>query len=138
MIYIFFAIWILIAAATFIARSRRTVHIMCGLYLATHLAFAIKLLALGGYLTTSGEFFTFDQAGTLFYILLAVVSTYVIVHSVEYLKDDKIENYRVYFSLLLLLITAITGVYFANNIAITWILLETTTLCGAGILYHRH
>ena len=37
----------------------------------------------------------------------------------------------------MLLITAITGVYFANNIAITWILLETTTLCGAGILYYR-
>ena len=38
---------------------------------------------------------------------------------------------------MMLLTTAITGVYFANNIAITWILLEATTLCGAGILYYR-
>ena len=43
-----------------------------------------------------------------------------------------------YFALLLLLTAAITGVYFANNIAVTWILLETTTLCAAGIIYHRH
>lgn len=138
MIYLFFAIWLIVAAGTFFARSRRTVHIMCGLYIATHLAFALKLFLGGDYLSTSGEFFTFDEAGTLFYVLLAIVSTYVIIHSVEYLKDDKIENYRTYFALLLLLITAITGVYFANNIAVTWILLETTTLCGAGILYHRH
>ena len=138
MIYLFFAIWLIVAAGTFFARSRRTVHIMCGLYIATHLAFLIKLFLGGDYLSTSGEFFTFDEAGALFYVLLAIVSTYVIIHSVEYLKDDKIENYRTYFALLLLLITAITGVYFANNIAVTWILLETTTLCGAGILYHRH
>jgi hydrogenase-4 component F len=38
----------------------------------------------------------------------------------------------------MLLTAAITGVYFANNIAVTWILLETTTLCAAGIIYHRH
>jgi hydrogenase-4 component F len=38
----------------------------------------------------------------------------------------------------MLLIGAITGVYFANNIAVTWILLEATTLCSAGIIYYRH
>ena len=100
--------------------------------------FAGRLLFGGEYLTTSGLFFTFDQAGTLFYALLAVVATFVLIHSQEYLKDDTIGNYRKYFALLMLLITSITGVYFANNIAITWILLETTTLCGAGIIYHRH
>ncbi|MBR6561066.1 MAG: hydrogenase 4 subunit F, partial [Alistipes sp.] len=57
--------------------------------------------------------------------------------SEAYLKRDDIKDYRNYFALLMLLTTAITGVYFANNIAITWILLETTTLCGAGILYYR-
>ena len=37
----------------------------------------------------------------------------------------------------MLLTTAITGVYFARNIAVTWIFLEATTLCAAGIVYHR-
>ena len=69
---------------------------------------------------------------------MAIVSSFVLIHSQEYLKDDKFSHYRKYFALLMLLITAITGVYFANNIAVTWILLETTTLCSAGILYHRH
>lgn len=138
MIYIFFILWLAIGGAAFAARTRRTVHILCGLYMAVHTIFAVMLLAGGAYLSSSGEFFSFDELGTLFYILLGVVATFVLIHSQEYLKDDKIANYRNYFALLMLLITAITGVYFANNIAVTWILLETTTLCAAGIIYHRH
>ncbi len=137
MIYIFFVIWLAIGAGAFLARTRKMVHILCAIYMAVHAVFA-AMLACGKYMTTSGEFFTFDESGTLYYILLAIVSTFVLIHSQEYLKDDTIGNYRKYFALLMLLITAITGVYFANNIAITWILLETTTLCAAGIIYHRH
>ena len=138
MIYIYLVIWLVIAAATFFAKSRKVVHTLCGLYIAAHAVFAANLLFGGAYLTTSGQFFTFDELGTLFYVLLIIVATFVIIHSEEYLKDDTIGNYRKYFALLMLLITSITGVYFANNIAVTWILLETTTLCGAGIIYHRH
>ena len=138
MIYIFFAIWLIIGAGAFLARTRKMVHILCTLYMAVHTAFAAMIIFAGKYMTTSGGFFTFDEAGTLFYFLLAIVATFVLIHSQEYLKDDTIGNYRKYFALLMLLITSITGVYFANNIAVTWILLETTTLCGAGIIYHRH
>ena len=138
MIYIFFVIWILLAVATFFARSRKIVHSLYLVYLLSHAIFGANLLFGGAYLSTSGEFFTFDQVSSLFYVLLFVVSCYVFVHSEEYLKDDTIVNYRNYFALLMLLTAAITGVYFANNIAVTWILLETTTLCAAGIIYHRH
>ena len=138
MIYFFFVLWLAIAAATFFVKSRRAVHGLCGAYVAVHGIFAQRLLMGGAYLTTSGQFFSFDEIGTLFYVLLAIVATFVIIHSKEYLRDDTLQDYKRYFALLMLLITAITGVYFANNIAITWILMETTTLCAAGILYHRH
>lgn len=136
MIYIFFAIWLTVGASAFLAHNRRTVHRLCALYLTSHALFA-GLLFGGNYLTTSGVFFTFDELSTLFYTLLAVVAVFIFIHSEAYLKRDDIKDYRNYFALLMLLTTAITGVYFANNIAITWILLETTTLCGAGILYYR-
>ena len=138
MIYIFFAIWLIVAATTFFARSRKMVYALYVVYLLSHAGFLGNLLFGGAYLSTSGEFFSFDEMGTLFYVLLFIVSCFVFIHSEEYLKDDTIVNYRNYFALLMLLVAAITGVYFANNIAITWILLETTTLCGAGIIYHRH
>ena len=136
MIYIFFIIWLTIAASAFLARSRRTVHMLSALYLTAHAMFAGLLIG-GKYLTTSGIFFSFDEAGTLFYLLLVVVAIFIFIHSEAYLKRDEISSYRSYFALLMLLTTAISGVYFANNIAVTWILLETTTLCGAGILYYR-
>lgn len=136
MIYNFFAVWLTVGASAFLAHNRRTVHRLCALYLTSHALFA-GLLFGGNYLTTSGVFFTFDELGTLFYTLLAVVAVFIFIHSEAYLKRDDIKDYRNYFALLMLLTTAITGVYFANNIAITWILLETTTLCGAGILYYR-
>lgn len=136
MIYIFFIIWLTIGASAFLARNRRMVHMLSALYLTAHAMFAGLLIG-GKYLTTSGTFFSFDEAGTLFYLLLVVVAIFIFIHSEAYLKRDDIKNYRSYFALLMLLTTAITGVYFSNNIAVTWILLETTTLCGAGILYYR-
>ena len=44
---------------------------------------------------------------------------------------------HLYAGLLMLLTTAIAGAYFASNLAVTWIFLEATTLCSAGIVYHR-
>ena len=88
MIYIFFAIWLIIGAAVFIAPSRRIVHLLCGLYMAVHALFAAMITVGGNYLSTSGVFFTFDEAGTLFYLLLGVVATFVLIHSQEYLKED--------------------------------------------------
>lgn len=138
MIYIFLAIWLSIACATFFVKQKSVVRLLCGLYIASHIAFAATIFA-GGYFTfSSGSLFTFDHAGTLFYLLLVIVSGFVLIHSEEYLKDDTLSSYKQYFALLMLLIAAITGVYFANNIAVTWILLEATTLCSAGIIYHRH
>lgn len=137
MIYLFFAMWTATAAAAFFARSRRTVHLLCTLHFTVHAAFAAMLLGGGLYGTSSGGFFTFDTAGTFFYLLMAVVATFVALHSERYLRDDDLKTYRVYFALLMMLTTAITGVYFADNMAVTWILMEATTLSAAGIIYHR-
>lgn len=138
MIYIFFAIWAALAGITLFAREKHQVRILCGGYILSHIAFATMLLCGGWWGATSGTLFTFDNVGVLFYVLMAIVSAFVLIHSEEYLKEDSIAGYRQYFSLLMLLIGAITGVYFANNIAVTWILLEATTLCSAGIIYYRH
>ena len=78
MIYIFFAIWLTVGASAFLAHNRRTVHRLCALYLTSHALFA-GLLFGGNYLTTSGAFFTFDELGTLFYTLLAVVAVAMLV-----------------------------------------------------------
>ena len=37
----------------------------------------------------------------------------------------------------MLLAVAITCVYYSDNLAITWVFLELTTICSAGVIYHR-
>ena len=128
---------ILIAAAALFARTKRAVLAAGILFYAVQIAAAGLLLWGGLYDTTSAAFFTFDALGTLFYLLLVVVSMYVFGHSEAYLQGEDLRSYRLYFALLMLLTTAIAGAYFANNLAVTWIFLEATTLCSAGIIYHR-
>ena len=85
------------------------------------------------------QFFAFDARGhALLPACSCVVSAFVFVHSEAYLHDDATCASTVSTSrLLMLLTTAIAGAYFARNLAVTWIFLEATTLCSAGIVYHR-
>ena len=122
---------ILIAVAALFARTKRAVLAAGILFYAVQIAAAGLLLWGGLYDTTSAAFFTFDALGTLFYLLLVVVSMYVFGHSEAYLQGEDLRSYRLYFALLMLLTTAIAGAYFANNLAVTWIFLEATTLCSA-------
>ncbi|MDE6045960.1 MAG: hydrogenase 4 subunit F, partial [Alistipes sp.] len=126
-----------VAASTLAARGRRTMHLAGTLYYLLQALFAGWLLAGGGYATQVGALFAFDAAGTLFYLLLVAVSFWVFHHSETYLSECDQRQTRTYFALVMLLTTAIAGAYFASNMAVTWIFLEATTLCSAGIIYHR-
>ncbi|MEG0788978.1 MAG: proton-conducting transporter membrane subunit [Alistipes sp.] len=138
MIYYYFIASVLIAISALFAKEKKIVYLIGLLFYATQAALIGTILGGGAYEATSGLFFTFDALGSLFYGLMIVVSAFVFYHSEEFLKDNNIKEYRLYFALLMLLTTAITGVYFANNLAVTWIFLEATTLCAAGILYYHH
>ncbi len=136
MIALYFLLSALTALAAAFAPQRRTVKWLGAAFYLVQLALAAHIVV-RGYGEVSSQFFRFDAAGTLFFVLLTVVSAFVFVHSCVYLRDNPHKEYRLYFTLLMLLTTAITGVYFARNIAVTWIFLEATTLCAAGIVYHR-
>lgn len=134
---LYFILSIAIATATLVARNKKMVALIGGSFYVVQFALAALLLWGGWYGQTHLSFFTFDPLGTLFYLLLCIVGLFVFVHSKGYLRENPLKEYRLYFCLLMLLQAAITGVYFANNIAVTWIFLEATTLCAAGIIYHR-
>ena len=106
-------------------------------FYAVQAAFAVRIVAGGLYGETSAVWFAFDAAGTLFYCLLCIVSAFAFFHSKASLHDCDLRQTRTYAGLLMLLTTAIAGAYFASNLAVTWIFLEATTLCSAGIVYHR-
>jgi len=133
----YFLLSLLAAALTLAVRSKRQVLLTGGFFYGVQLLLAGSLLREGRIGSADALFFRFDEAGALFYALLCVVGLFVFIHSRAYLKENTLKEYRLYFCLLMLLETAIAGVYFSDNIAVTWIFLEATTLCAAGIIYHR-
>ncbi len=135
--YLYLALSVATASAVLLSRGRRTMHAIGSLFYVVQALFAAWLLFGGGSGTSVGTIFAFDATGTLFFLLLVIVSFWVFTHSEPYLSECAPTQTRSYFSLLLLLTTAITGAYFASNLAVTWIFLEATTLCSGGIIYHR-
>ncbi|MDE6865556.1 MAG: hydrogenase 4 subunit F, partial [Alistipes sp.] len=85
---VYLIISILLASSAFAARSER--HLFCtGIaFYAAQAGFAAWILAGGLYETTSAAVFTFDAAGTLFYLLLTLVSAFAYFHSEAYLKEN--------------------------------------------------
>ena len=128
---------ILSASAAFAARNERQIAAAGAAFYAVQAVFVLCIFAGGLYDTDSLGVFSFDAAGTLFHILLVVVSAFAFAHSEAYLHGSDLRQTRTYSALLMLLTTAISGAYFASNLAVTWIFLEATTLCSAGIIYHR-
>ena len=128
---------ILIASTAFLVRRERQLFQIGLLFYAVQAGFAGAILVGGLYGQESTGWFRFDAPGTLFYVLLCIVSAFAYFHSEAYLRDNDLSQTRTYSALVMLLTTAITGAYFASNLAVTWIFLEATTLCSAGIIYHR-
>lgn len=128
---------ILIAATAFAVRRERQLFQIGVLFYAAQAAFAGMILFGGLYGGNSTGWFRFDAPGTLFYVLLCIVSAFAYFHSEAYLRANDLSQTRTYSALVMLLTTAISGAYFASNLAVTWIFLEATTLCSAGIIYHR-
>ena len=128
---------ILIASAAFLVRRERQLFHIGLLFYAVQAGFAGAILVGGLYGQESTGWFRFDAPGTLFYVLLCIVSAFAYFHSEAYLRENDLSQTRTYSALVMLLTAAITGAYFASNLAVTWIFLEATTLCSAGIIYHR-
>ncbi|MCC8036441.1 MAG: hydrogenase 4 subunit F [Rikenellaceae bacterium] len=136
MLLLYFIISVLLAAGVLLSRTQKLMKWTGGAFYLLQAAMAAWVI-FEGIGTTSLSFFTFDGTGALFNTLLAIVSPVAFLYGLWYLDREEPARKRLYHALIILLCAALTGVYFANNIAVTWILLEATTLCTAGIIYHR-
>lgn len=126
-----------IAAGILTARREGPMRILCWLFYLLQGGMALRAVTCAADLTVL-QFFTFDRTGGLFHLLMAVVSPVVFGYGIWYLDSEDLRQKKLYNALIVLLCIALTGVYYSNNIAVSWILLEATTLCTAGIIYHRH
>lgn len=132
----YFILVLILASFVALANQKSTAKVFITSFYVAQVAFAVWTISVHAG-ETSSMFFTFDGLGVLFFALLAIVSPLVYFHSISYLDRETLREFKTYNVLLMLLCAAISGVYFANHMAVTWIFLEATTICTAGLIYHR-
>ena len=133
---IYFIVSALAVTLISLARSRRMAEWGGSLFYGVQLAAAVCILPLS-FDTTILKFFTFDATGCLFFGLMALISGLSFIHSNYYLDSESLREYKIYNVSLLVLCVSASCVYLSNNLAVTWIFLEATTLSAAGLVYHR-
>ena len=130
---------LLLAVAPLAVRSERATNIIAGLFWVVQVAAIALLLGLGQVDRVMLTIFRADTLAVVFHLLLTVVLGFSLLFSSSYLKAENVStnSYKTYYTLLMLLSVAITCVYYSHNVAMTWVFLEATTICSAGIIYHR-
>ncbi len=130
---------LLLAVAPLAVRSERATNIIAGLFWVVQVAAIALLLGLGQVDKVMLTIFRADTLAVVFHLLLTVVLGFSLLFSSSYLKAENVStnSYKTYYTLLMLLSVAITCVYYSHNVAMTWVFLEATTICSAGIIYHR-
>ena len=130
---------ILLAVLPLFLRSERATNIVAALFFLVQAASIAALFYFERFDTVLLEVFRADTLAVVFHILMTCVLGFTLIHSSQYLKADGIStrSYKAYYTILMLLAVAITCVYYSDNVAMTWVFLEATTVCSAGIIYHR-
>ena len=137
--FIFLILSLLFAIAPLFLRSERATHIVASLFVLTQVAGITLALCFGKLDALMLTIFRADTLALLFHVLMTAVLIFSLIHSASYLRAENVStrSYKTYYTLLMLLAVAITCVYYSDNVAMTWVFLELTTICSAGIIYHR-
>ena len=130
---------ILLAVLPLFVRSERATNIIAALFFMVQVAGIAALFHFDRMNDVLLSVFRADTMAVTFHILMTCVLGFTLIHSSSYLKADGIStrSYKAYYTILMLLAVAITCVYYSDNVALTWVFLEATTVCSAGIIYHR-
>ena len=137
LIYLFVSL--VLALLPLAVRTERASNIISALFVLVQVAGFSLILHFKMVDNVMLTVFRADTMAILFHILMTAVLGFTMLHSASYLKAESIStrSYKVYYTLLMLLALAITCVYYSDNVAMTWVFLEATTICSAGIIYHR-
>jgi len=138
MLMIFFAFSIIISLLTFLLKHKTLTNILPKLFLSAHIA--VSFWALFKINQFDSIYYKFDALSVLLSFVLSILSVTTFYHSYLYLKRHKVsvEQESNYYAALMMLITAMTSAYFAENIAVLWISVEATTLLVSILIFYEH
>ncbi len=136
-LFVFFAISIIISSLIFLLKKKLLNLVLTSSFVAVQIALSIYSFNHKG--ETDSAYFTFDALGIILSIVLSILSITTLYHSVLYLKrhNSGIKKDSIYFASLVMLISSMTGAYYANHLAVMWVCIEATTLFVAMLIYHE-
>lgn len=134
---LFICISAILSISAFFIKNRIVHILVVVLYSLLHIA--LTVLAYQNLNNFDSVYFKFDSLSVLLNGLLSFILIPIFFHSRYYLKrhipDVKVKGR--YISLLLLLSSALSCIYFSDNIVIVWVCLEITTISVAFLIYHE-
>lgn len=119
----------------FATRSGDVVHGVAQLFFISAMSFALTFMFHIG--DTAFWFFTYDTLGVTYFAMMSLLGTLCAWRSKRYLNTETLRDLKIYYTSLIGLSIALTGVYLSNNVTVTWIFMEATTIATAGLTYHR-
>lgn len=135
MILLYFILALASAPLIFACKSKEGIARVAALFFAAQVLFAVYV----GFHkdVTELQFFTYDALGILFFSLLSLLAPITLWHSYVYLHEETVWQCKLYYAAFVVLSAAISGAYFSNNITMSWVLIELTTLSAAILIYNR-
>lgn len=102
----------------------------------------LHLLISGFYLFSEADrfadkYYHIDNSNIIFLFVLSVIFFAVALYNKRYmnLEDVNVRRKRHYTYMLLIFVMAMTGVIVSNNLGLSWVLVEATTLASAYLIY---
>lgn len=139
MVYLFLICSALLALSLFLNKNRVANYVLVSVYGILLVTFGIYEFIKSD--TSQSLFFKADSLGVLLLSALCVIALPVLFHSYRYIelnKDKETPHSRgMYFGALAILMSASGAAYLSNHIAVTWILIEITTLSASLLIYHH-
>jgi hydrogenase-4 component F len=133
----FFILSILISSLVVLFKTRLANIIFTSIFIVLHILLSFYALFHNG--LYDSLYFTFDSLGIILSFILSLLSVFTLFHSVLYLNRHVSgkRNESLYFAALVMLISSMTGAYFANHLAVMWVCIESTTLFVALLIFHE-
>lgn len=124
----------------FILKKQKLNNIMIVLYAIIHLTISIAAILANKELLPFWQnikFFALNELNSIFLLVLSVIYFAVAIYNIGYMKDEVSDSRKLrhYSYMVLFFVFSMTGAILSNNLGITWVFIEATTLASAYLIY---
>lgn len=135
MLLVFFILSAALSLIVFFVKNNTLTKVLTLIYLVSLIGISIYAYLNLNQIDT--VYYKFDALGVLLTLVLGILSLATFYHSYLYLKRNNFSANQeaIYYSSLMMFITAMISSYFAENAALLWVSVESTTLFVSILIY---